>query len=88
MAEIVIQPGVLADFDRILEEHESAAVRTRIGAIFMALEVLTTSPLIGRPAEKSLRELVISRGAAGYIALYRYDPADDTVIVLKLRARR
>lgn len=30
------------------------------------------SPLIGRPAKGGMRELVISRGKTGYLALYRY----------------
>ena len=33
------------------------------------------------------RELVISRGG-GYLALYRYDPIDDTVYVLAVKSQR
>ena len=32
------------------------------------------SPLIGRKAESGMRELVISCGRSGYVALYRYVP--------------
>jgi hypothetical protein len=42
-------------------------------------------PRIGRPAEQGLRELVISRGKTGYVALYRYDATADRVLVLALR---
>jgi hypothetical protein len=34
-------------------------------------------PLIGRVVEKGYRELVISRGRSGYLALYRYDAETD-----------
>jgi len=32
-----------------------------------------------------MRELVISRGATGYLALYRFDPAVDAVRILRVR---
>jgi hypothetical protein len=35
-----------------------------------------------------LRELVISFGDSGYIALYRYEPATDTVYVLVFRHQK
>ena len=34
------------------------------------------------------RELVIGRGTRGYVALYRYVPALDTVFVLAVQAQR
>jgi hypothetical protein len=34
------------------------------------------------------RELIISTGASGYLALYRYDPGQDTVFVLAVRSQR
>jgi hypothetical protein len=44
--------------------------------------------MIGRPVEAGLRELLISRGRSGYVALYRYDPAADTAVVLAIRRQR
>jgi hypothetical protein len=35
-----------------------------------------------------MRELVISRGRSGYLALYVHDPAADVVFVLALRHQR
>jgi hypothetical protein len=35
-----------------------------------------------------LRELVISRGKSGYLALYDYDEPNDMVLVLALRHQR
>ena len=59
-----------------------------VDVIADAVEVLARHPLIGRIAEHSLRELVISRGKTGYIALYDYDADDDRVVILAVRAQR
>jgi len=53
-----------------------------------ALRSLRDHPLIGRPVEHDLRELLISRGRTGYIALYRYNPVTDRVLVLRVRHQR
>ncbi|WP_082028899.1 type II toxin-antitoxin system RelE/ParE family toxin [Xanthomonas sacchari] len=57
-------------------------------AIVSASNVLTDNPLIGRLTRHDVRELVIGQGAHGYIALYRYVVALDTVFVLAIRAQR
>lgn len=59
-----------------------------VDRIAEAVEVLERHPLIGHPAEDSLRELVISRGKTGYVALYHYDPDEDLVVILAIRAQR
>ena len=53
--------------------------------IFHALSFLTISPEIGRPYSPPLRELVISHGKLGYIALYVYDPVVSDVLVLRIK---
>ena len=50
--------------------------------------MLTNHPLVGRVAEKGLRELVISRGRSGYVALYSYERLEETVLILALRHQR
>jgi plasmid stabilization system protein ParE len=50
-----------------------------------ALEILLEHPQIGRPVRRDLRELVISRGRTGYVALYRYRPASGRIEVLAIR---
>ena len=52
------------------------------------LQILKTHPNIGRPIQGGLRELMISRGKTGYIALYRYDEIRDAVRVLAIRHQR
>jgi plasmid stabilization system protein ParE len=56
--------------------------------IIAAIAVLERNPLIGRPAKKNRRELIIGRGSRGYVALYRYVPEIDTVFVLAVRSQR
>jgi plasmid stabilization system protein ParE len=56
--------------------------------IFDALALLKTHPAIGRPAPQGLRELVISRGKTGYVALYLYDEHADAISVLAIRHQR
>jgi plasmid stabilization system protein ParE len=56
--------------------------------IASAVEALQFHPLLGRPVESGYRELIISRGRSGYLALYRYDDARDRVLVLSIRHQR
>jgi hypothetical protein len=46
-----------------------------------AFELLSDHPLLGRPAEDGRRELVLSRGRYGYVAEYRWVPAEDVVLI-------
>ena len=91
MSRIVLAAQVRADFDRIFDflfEHAPEFAAVRIEAIIAAIDVLETSPLIGRPIAFGQRELVIATGSSGYLALYRYDPLLDTVFVLAVRSQR
>jgi addiction module RelE/StbE family toxin len=91
MALVSYAPRALTDLQRLsdflVESDPSAAART-IDLVVHAVAVLEQHPLIGRPAEADLRELVISRGKSGYIALYRYDGERDRVLVLAVRHQR
>lgn len=91
MSRLILSPSLREDFDRIFDflfdyVPENAALH--IEAIIEALDVLATSPLVGRPVASGQRELIISHGASGYLALYRFDPAKDTVFVLAVRSQR
>ena len=50
--------------------------------------MLARHPLIGRVVEGELRELVISFGRTGYIALYRFLPIADEVRILAMGHQR
>lgn len=91
MARIIYSRRALADLDRLtdflLAEAPGAALAT-VDLIIEAVEILEHHPLIGRPAEEGFRELVISRGKSGYLALYSHEPEHDAVLVLSIRHQR
>ena len=94
MSRIELMPGVADDFERIsqhLAEFDVSDIALRLQEIIHAIAVLEHNPLIGRPVkavDDDKRELVIGRQAHGYVALYRYIAAIDTVFVLALRGQR
>ena len=91
MSRIEFAPEVAEDFERILDHLAQYAVdnRTaRIGEIVQAISVLEQNPLIGRPVQGEMHELVIGRRTHGYTALYRYVVVIDTVFVLAIRSQR
>lgn len=91
MARIELAPEVLDDFDRFLDhlaQFETQDAAQRITEIIQSLQILAHSPLIGRPVKGGKRELVIGRGARGYVALYRFMADIDTVFVLAVRNQR
>jgi plasmid stabilization system protein ParE len=66
------------------------AARRAGQAIERQFGLLETTPDIGRPFPEypELRELTISFGDSGYVALYRHDPAAGAVYVLAFRHQR
>ncbi len=90
MAIIELAPEIGEDFERILNhlsEFKVEKPEQRIQTIIEAIDILTNNPLIGRPTDSDLRELVIGRRSHGYIALYRYISEIDTVFVLAIRSQ-
>ncbi|MFW2357897.1 type II toxin-antitoxin system RelE/ParE family toxin [Hydrogenophaga sp.] len=83
--EAVADLNRLTDF--LLQTAPEAAVGT-VDLVLDALQILASHPLVGRPLPGNLRELVISRGRTGYLALYSFDASADTVLVLALRHQR
>jgi len=91
VARVEFLPDVYEDLRRVvshLEQHEAEHVGERLGELVSASDVLADNPLIGCPTRDDMRELVIGRDSRGYIALYRYVAAVDTVFVLAIRAQR
>ena len=75
----------LVDF---LRTHQAEYAVETIDLILNALNILEQHPHIGRLVQNQLRELIISRGETGYVALYEYDEAADVVLVLAIRHQR
>jgi plasmid stabilization system protein ParE len=72
---------------RSLQDIESA-FQYAVTAIQSAVDNLRAHPLIGRRVEGEMRELVISYGRTGYVALYRFVVLQDEVRILALRHQR
>ena len=91
MAQIVYSARAIENlehaFEFLLGETPATAVAAA-EAIESAVNTLAAHPLVGRRIEGDLRELVISFGATGYVALYRFVVQDDEVRVLALRHQR
>ena len=75
----------LVDF---LRTHQADYAVETIDLILNALNILEQHPHIGRLVQNQLRELIISHGKTGYVALYEYDEAADMVLVLAIRHQR
>lgn len=91
MALVVVTPNALSDLERLrgfLVDSDPAAADQTIELILAGISVIADHSLIGRPVESDYRELVISRGRSGYIALYRHNEARDAVLVLAIRHQR
>jgi addiction module RelE/StbE family toxin len=91
LARLIYARRAFADLDRLADfvaEQGREAMQALIDRIAEAVEILERHPEIGRPAEHGLRELVISRGKTGYVALYDYHPRHDLVVILAIRAQR
>ena len=91
MAQVIYAGEALADLERLTEfllaqaPESAAAVLARVTD---AIAILADHPFIGRRVEGELRELVILRGASGYLALYRFDPVRNIVRLLRMRHQR
>ena len=91
MTELVYTEQALLDLERLsdfLLETDPQAAKDTTTLIFDALEILQQHPEIGRKVHFGQRELVISRGRTGYLALYRFLPHIDRILVLALRHQR
>jgi len=91
MAQVIYSDEALADFERIIEflldTSAETAAQTLVN-IRGAIGILEAHPLIGRRIDNHIRELVISHGATGYVALYRIDPAIGLIRLLRIRHQR
>ncbi len=91
MAQVIYTENALANLERafsFLAEHDPSAAADAAAAIRNAVDVLSDHPLIGRRIEREIRELIISYGKTGYVALYRFLPEKDLIRVLAIRHQR
>jgi plasmid stabilization system protein ParE len=91
VAEVIYTRRALEGLERLLQflEREQPGAGSVAAAIIAdGIGLLERHPLIGRPVEHDLRELLISRGKSGYAALYRFRRAQDVALILALRHQR
>ena len=90
MPQVIFSPAAFRDLERLrafLNSKSRLAAKRAAATIIQAIQTLAAHPEIGRPipgAEE--RELVITFGRDGYVALYRYD--GDKVVILAIRHGR
>lgn len=88
MAAVEITKRALADLERLFDfiaAEDPAKAREQILSVRKAFDLLEFHPLLGRQAEDGRRELILSRGRNGYIAKYRWLPAEDVILILTVR---
>lgn len=91
MATVVYSKRALDHIERAFEflrDKNPDAAQDAVTAIESAVDNLAAHPLVGRRLEGELRELVISYGHSGYVALYRFVIARDEVRILAIRHQR
>lgn len=91
MAQLIYSRQAVADLERLTDfllETEPAAALQTAELIAEAIQILGNHPLVGRAVEHDMRELVISRGQTGYVALYSYEEEYDAVLILAIRHQR
>jgi plasmid stabilization system protein ParE len=91
VAQVVYSQNALANLERAfttLAEHDPAATVDAAVAIRNAVEMLSDHPMIGRRIQGEIRELVISYGKTGYVALYRFLPEQSVIRILAIRYQR
>lgn len=91
MAGISYSSRALSDLERISDFLSDEGLEAQLEALDLideAITILVRHPLIGRQAEHEMRELVISQGRTGYVALYSHEIASDAILILAVRHQR
>jgi plasmid stabilization system protein ParE len=91
MASVVYSARSLAQLERafqFLRADNPQAALDAAAAIETAVDALAAHPLLGRRVQGDIRELVISYGRTGYVALYRFVVGRDEVRILAIRHQR
>jgi len=91
LVRIVFSPKALFDLERLtdflIETDKTAALAT-LEIIESAIQILVEHPYIGRSCDMHIRELIISRGKSGYVALYTFDEAKNSVLICAIRHQK
>lgn len=91
MASLSYSETAVADIEFLtgfLAETDPIAAGNTFALIDEAIAILARHPLIGHPIGDFLRELLISRGKSGYVALYSFEVQEDAMLILSIRHQR
>jgi plasmid stabilization system protein ParE len=91
VATVVYSKRALDHIERafqFLRDKNPVAAQGAVVAIQSAVDNLSAHPLVGRRIEGELRELIISYGHSGYVALYRFVIPTDEIRILAIRHQR
>jgi plasmid stabilization system protein ParE len=91
VARVEVTERALEDLERLFDfiaAEDPTRARKQLLSVRRAFELLADHPLLGREAEEGRRELILSRGRYGYVAKYRWLPAEDAVLILAVRHQR
>lgn len=90
---ILFAPGALQDLERIVafnDAQEPRGAKPHLEAIRGSLSMLSAHPELGRRlgGRSTLRELVISFGKTGHVALYEFSAGEARIRVVAIRHQR
>jgi len=93
LPRVVVTEGAVRGLEvcrNFLVQKNPEAARRAAQAIVKQFDLLTEYPVMGRPLDDhpELRELLVPFGESGYVALYRYGEAEDTVYILAFRHQK
>ena len=91
MATVVYAARSLPQIARAVQfpgDETSRAALAATAAIRSAVDALAAHPLLGRRVAGDVRELAISYGKTGFVALYRFVVPRDEVRILAIGSQR
>jgi plasmid stabilization system protein ParE len=71
-----------------LADNDPATAVAAVVAIRTAVLALGRHPLLGRRVQGEIRQLIISYGKTGFVALYRLLPSRNEIRILAIRHQR
>ncbi len=89
MPQVIYTSSALRDLERLrefLRSKSSRVSKRAVETIIKAIKVLGHQPHIGRPVEgmpDEYREWLINFGNSGYVAGYRFDGMDVTILAIR-----
>ncbi len=91
LTRLVFAPQAAQELKRLSEfllDTDPHAANQTVDVLIDGLGILKHHSLVGRIVENGYRELVISRGRTGYVALYTYDVIRNVALILAIRHQR